>query len=203
MFESVMILSFYEVDFFQRVLYVLGKAVRLTRMKTGILILVLSLFPYLWTLPVFSQPSAAKFNPGMRPPGPEAHCGRAVDLNLSPEQMREFDQIQQTFMRETQLLRAQLFAKRIELRESLTNPTVKAEFVRSKYGEIAGLELKVDERNIDFLIKLRSILTPDQLKNWCPEKEFPSAPGMRGPGMMDPGSRPRPFFRQFDKRGNE
>jgi hypothetical protein len=173
-------------------------------MKFGTFILVVSLFPYLWTVPVSSQTPAAKFNAGMRSQRIEPHCGRAMDLNLSPEQMKELDQIQQSHLRETQLLRAQLFAKRIELRESLTNPAVKAELIRSKYGEIAGLELKVDERNIDFLIKLRNLLTPDQLKNWCPEKEFPPPRGMgQGPGMMDPGSRPRPFFRDFDRKSNE
>ena len=135
----------------------------------------------------------------------DVRCGRALDLNLSTEQMKELDQIQQSLLRETQPLRAQLFAKRLELRETLTNPIAKTELIRLKHGEVAGLESKIEEKYLDFLVKLRTLLTPEQLRNWCPEKEFllPRGAMGHGPGMMDPGSRRRPPLRDFDKRNEE
>jgi hypothetical protein len=113
--------------------------------------------------------------------------------------VKEYDQIYQTHLRETQLLRAQLFAKYLELRESITNPTIKAELVRSRHEEIADLEFKVEGKVIDYLLKLRSLLTQEQLKNWCPEKELPFQREMRrGPGMMDRWNFRRSPFQDFE-----
>jgi Spy/CpxP family protein refolding chaperone len=151
------------------------------------------------------QTPAVKFEPGMRHQRQDVRCGRAMDLNLSPEQIKEFDQIQQSLLRESQLLRAQLFAKRLELRETLTNPIAKTELIRLKHGEVASLESKIEEKYLDFLVKLRTLLTPEQLRNWCPEKEFllPRGAMGHGPGMMDPGIRRRPPLRDVDKRNEE
>jgi hypothetical protein len=76
-------------------------------------------------------------------------------------------------MRETQLLRAEIFLKRLELREILTHPNSKAESILSKYSEMNQLQSKVEEKIIEYLIKVRSLLTQEQLKNWCPEREIP------------------------------
>lgn len=123
----------------------------------------------------------------MRPWRGEARCWRASDLNLSTEQAKELEQIQQTYFRESQLLRAQLFSKRLELREFLTNPTVKIESVRTKHSETIELESKLEEKAIDYLIKVKNLLTQEQLKNWCPEQEFPSFRQMMyRPGPMGP-----------------
>jgi len=55
------------------------------------------------------------------------------------EQRTSLDLIQQTYFREAQLFRLQLFTKNIELRELLTNPTTKIESIRGKYSEIIEL----------------------------------------------------------------
>ena len=57
----------------------------------------------------------------------EGPCWRASELNLSQEQRKSLDLIQQTYFREAQLLRLQLFTKSFELRELLTNPTTRIE----------------------------------------------------------------------------
>jgi Spy/CpxP family protein refolding chaperone len=104
----------------------------------------------------------------------EGPCWRASELNLSQEQRKELDLIQQTYFREAQLLRLQLFTKRLELRELLTNPTAKTESIRGKYLEIIELQSKQEEKVVEYLIKVRNLLTPEQLQNWCPEQEFPA-----------------------------
>jgi Spy/CpxP family protein refolding chaperone len=171
-------------------------------MKGGTI--VFSLFLLLSAIPGFSQPSGMRMNPGVRPWRGEIQCWRALDLNLSPEQLKEIKIIQQAYLKETQLLRSQLFAKRLELRESMTNPNVKSEIIRSQHGEIAELEYKFEEKVIEYLLKLRNLLTQEQLKIWCPEKEAPFFRGMGpGHGMMDPWPRRKPPSPDIRRRGDE
>ncbi len=123
----------------------------------------------------FSQPSGMRSSPemGMKHWRGENRGWGASQLNLSAEQVKELNLIQQTYYQETQLLRAQLLSKRLELREFLTNPTIKIEFIRSKYAEINGTQSRFDEKVAEYLIKVRNLLTPEQLKSWNPEEEYP------------------------------
>lgn len=164
---------------------------RLMKFKKYILIFC---FPFILTaFPAFSQPSGMRMGPGMGMThwrGENRGC-RASELNLSSDQAKELDLIQQTYFRETQLLRAQLFSKRLELREILTNPTVKIESIRSKYSEINEIQSRFEENAVEYLIKVRNLLTPEQLKSWNPEEEFPVFRRMmHGPDPMGP-MRPR------------
>jgi len=134
----------------------------------------------------FSQPPGM----GMRKWRGESPCWRASELDLSSEQRKSLELIQQAFFREAQLLRAQLFTRRLELRELFVTPTIKIELIRAKNSEIIELEAKQEERSVEYLIKVRNLLTPEQLQRWCPEQEFPAFRHMRygaGPmGPMDP-----------------
>jgi Spy/CpxP family protein refolding chaperone len=138
------------------------------------LLLSFSLF-ILFSSSVLSQPSEMRMGPGMgmRHWREENRGYRACELNLSPEQAKELDIIQQAHFRETQLLRAQLLSKRLELREFLKNQTTRIEAIRAKYSEINELESRFDEKAIEYLIKVRNLLTPEQLRGWNPEEEFP------------------------------
>jgi len=131
----------------------------------------------------FSQPSGK----GMKKWRGEGPCWGASELNLSQEQRKSLDLIQQTYFRESQFIRAQLFTKRLELREFLINPTIKIESIRVKYFEITELQSKQEEKAIEYLIKVRNLLTLEQLQNWCPEQEFPAFRQMMyGTGPMGP-----------------
>ena len=133
---------------------------------------------------------------GMRPWRDEPPCWRAIDLNPSSEQVKRLDLIHQTYLRETQLLRAELLLKRLELREFLTNPNTKVDSIRSKYSEITELQSRLEEKTLENLIKVRSLLTQEQLRNWCPEQEFPPLRRM----MQGPGVPPRrPPFQEGSK----
>ncbi|NWG01474.1 MAG: periplasmic heavy metal sensor [Syntrophaceae bacterium] len=158
--------------------------------KTAVIVLLASCL--LATLPTsssFSQGPEMKRGPamGMRPWRPGGPCYSSSELNLSQEQSRGLEQIQQTYFQEAQLIRAQLFAKRLELREFLVNPTLKIESIRAKHQEIIDLQSKQEEKAIEYLIKVRKLLTLEQIQNWCPEQEFPSLRQMRyGPSPMGP-----------------
>ena len=125
----------------------------------------------------------------------ETSCWAASELSLSQEQAKGLDSLQQTFLREVQLLRVQLFSKRLELRELLTNPSTKIEAIRAKSSEIQEFQTRVEEKSIDYLIKVRGLLTPEQLKNWCPEFDLPSPRRlMQGPDTIGPFPPRRPPF---------
>jgi Spy/CpxP family protein refolding chaperone len=152
-------------------------------MKPKIQILI---FCFLFTLavsPSFPQPSGM----GMKKWRGENPCWTASELNLSQEQRKNFDLIQLAYFREAQILRLQLLTKHFELRELLTNPTTTTESIRVKYLEIIELQSKQEEKAVEYLIKVRNLLTPEQLKSWCPEQEFPSSRHMmHGTGPMRP-----------------
>ncbi|MCX8116795.1 MAG: periplasmic heavy metal sensor [Desulfobacterota bacterium] len=120
----------------------------------------------------------------MRPWRKEGRCLRASELNLTSEQIKGLQHLQQSYLQETQTLRAQLIAKRIELRELLTNSSSRMEIIRMKYMELAEAQIRMEEKTIDYLIKIRHLLTPEQLLLWCPEEEFPM------PHKTMPGHRP-------------
>ncbi len=148
-------------------------------MKLKIQLLTFFLFFALMASSVFSQPGM-----GMRRWRAEGQCSRASDLNLSEEQRKNLDLLQQTYFREAQLLRLEIFTKNLELRDLLTNPSVKVETIRSKTSEIAEVKSKQEEKSVGYLIKIRNLLSPEQLKTWCPEQEFPYF------RQMMPGRRP-------------
>ncbi len=143
-----------------------------------------------------SQPPGMGHGPGMgmmhhrgRPP-----CFRASDLDLAPDQMKELEIIHQSFYRETQPIRSELFSKYLELKEFLTNPIIKIESIQAKNEEIILLQSRLEEKGIYYLIKVRALLTEEQLKLWCPEQEFPhSRRMMHGSGPMGPMAPQKPY----------
>jgi Spy/CpxP family protein refolding chaperone len=187
---KVFAFPFYFLPFkiIQKYIKISGNAlVNMLKVKT-----ILLIFWLFFTLPVplsFSQSPGMGPNPamGMRHWKGEAQCWRASELDLSAEQMKGFDLIQQTYFQEVRSLRIQLFLKRLELQEFLTNPKIKTESIRAKQLETTELRSKLEEKAIEYLIKLRNLLTQDQLKRWCPEKEFSLLREMmHGVGPMSP-----------------
>ena len=152
-------------------------------MKPKIQLLIFCFLFILAVSPSFPQPPEM----GMKKWRGENPCLRASELNLSQEQRKSFDLIQLAYFREAQILRLQLLTKNSELRELLTNPATTTESIRVKYLEIIELQSKQEEKAAEYLIKVRNLLTPEQLKSWCPEQEFPSFRHMmHGPGPMGP-----------------
>jgi len=100
-------------------------------------------------------------------------CFKIEDLNLSQEQLKGFRLIKQNYIHEIRSLRTQLLSKRMELREFLTNPHISGEALREKTFEIVDLQSKIEEKTFEYLIKMRNLLTEDQIQRWCPELEFP------------------------------
>ncbi len=124
----------------------------------------------------------------------EQRCWSAAELNPSPEQAKALNLLGQAYFQEAKRYRIELFSKRLEVRECLTNPSVKSEVIEAKNREIIELQAKIEEKTIEYLIKVRNLLTQEQLKVWCPEQEFPMLQRMmeRPFPMMPPMPRPSP-----------
>ena len=164
-------------------------------MKLKIMMLIFLFHFFVLLSSAYPQGPGMKHDPGMgmRPWKGEPRSWRASELNLSPEQVKGLDQIQQAYFRETQLLRAQLYVKWLELREFLTNPSAKAESIRPKQGEMVELQQKLEEKTFEYLIQVRNLLSSEQLKNWSPEQELPlSWKRMQGSSPMRPMHLPPP-----------
>jgi len=121
----------------------------------------------------------------------EKRCWKALELDLSSEQRKGLETLNQTFSEESYLLRTELFSKRLEFREWLTNPAIKTEILRVKQTEIVELQSKLEAMTLDHLHRIRNLLTSEQLRRWCPEREFPHAGRMmhgpiRGPSPPPP-----------------
>ena len=155
----------------------------------GLLLPICSAFPQ-------TPGSKTTLGMGMRQWRPDNRCWKASDLNLSPDQTKTLDLISLAYMNDTRLLRTEIFSKRMELREFLTNPSIKPEFIQHKTAEIIALGSKLEERAIEYLMKVRSLLTQDQIKNWCPEQEFQFLRGMMQrpefTGPINPRKTPTP-----------
>jgi len=164
-------------------------------MKLKIMMLVFFLAFFGLLSSAYSQTPGMKHSPGMgmRPWRGEPRSWKASELNLSLEQTKGLDLIQQTYFKETQLLRAQLYVKWLELREILTNRSVRIESIRSKQGEMVELQRKLEEKTFEYLIQVRDLLNPEQLNSWAPEQELPlSLKRMHEFGPMSPMHSPPP-----------
>ena len=160
-----------------------------TVMKSLTFLFVSFILTLLMISPAFPQPPGMRHGPGMgmRPWKGEDRCPGAWELDLSSEQMKNLSSFQQTYDRETQLLRNELFSKRLELRESLTDPNARIESIRSKFLELNVLESKLEDKMIEYLIKVKGLLTQEQLNLWCPERDFPLFwKRIHGPAPMEP-----------------
>jgi Spy/CpxP family protein refolding chaperone len=164
-------------------------------MRFKILTPVCFLFFLGFLSPAFSQNPGMRHGHemGMRPWKGEPRSWRASELNLSPDQTKNLDLIQQNYFKETHLLRSRLYVKWLELREILTNPSVKMESIRSKQGEMVALQQELEEKTFGYLIQVRELLNPEQLKRWSPEQELSlSWKRMHEPGPMRPMHSPPP-----------
>lgn len=80
---------------------------------------------------------------------------------------------QQEYFREIRLLRIEFLSKRMELRELLKDPQTNTDSLREKFNELLDLQSKLDTKTLEYLIKIRSLFTQEQLHKWCPELEIP------------------------------
>ena len=98
----------------------------------------------------------------------------AKELNLSPDQVANLQQLRESFFQDTLPWRNELVIKRFDLQDLLRQPQADPNQVLSKQREVSELESKIQERMVLYQLEMRKVLTPEQL-NLLP-------PGLGSPG---------------------
>ena len=102
-------------------------------------------------------------------------------LNLTEEQTVRLKDLREFYLRDTLDLRNELVIKRFDLNDLLDKPQVDPNQVLVRQREISGLESRLEERSLLYQLKMRQVLTPEQIK-LLPPGFFGG--GFHGHGMM-------------------
>ncbi len=93
-------------------------------------------------------------------------CWLPEDLHMTAEQMEMLKSIQGAYLNDITSLRNDLLNKRYELKRLILDPTSKADDIRAKQQEAFVLDTQIQEKLIDYQLKVREILTPQQFRLW-------------------------------------
>jgi Spy/CpxP family protein refolding chaperone len=100
-----------------------------------------------------------------RPEGRQwAESRGMMDLELSEEQVTEMNEIMLDYQKASLKLQSQIKMKQLELQELLLESTVDMDKVRTKLEEMASLQVQVKMKAIEHQIKLKEVLTEEQLE---------------------------------------
>jgi len=100
-------------------------------------------------------------------------CLPLQEMKFSDEQERAVKKIAHVRTEKILHLRSQHMTKRLELKALLQNPQAGEDTIRSKNAETEVLQVKLQKELLDYQLEMRRILTPDQVRTWCPLDEVP------------------------------
>jgi len=60
-----------------------------------------------------------------------------------------------------------MMIRHLELQGLLRDPNATGRVIREKSREIGELQAEIREKMVDYQIEIRSLLTPDQMRQWC------------------------------------
>jgi len=101
--------------------------------------------------------------PNFRMEGPET-CLETVSPSLTEEQKKALGSLRRSYMGEVMPIRTELFALRIELRHSLSDPNVQPHILFDQQRKISALQAKLEELSLSYQVKAREVFTREQLE---------------------------------------
>ena len=104
-------------------------------------------------------------------------CWLPDDLHLTAEQVEKLRSVQASYLNDIGSLRNDLLNKRYELRGLMSDPASKADDIKAKQEEVFVLEAHIQEMVIDYQLKVREILTPEQFRLWISRNQAGFGPG--------------------------
>jgi Spy/CpxP family protein refolding chaperone len=122
----------------------------------------------------WAQPSGPR---GMGSGHGHPPCWLPDDLHLTPEQVEKLQSVQGIYLNDIRSLRNDLLNKRYELRRLMSDPASKGDDIRVKQEEVFVLEAQIQEMVIDYQLKVREILTPEQFRLWISRNQAGFGPG--------------------------
>ncbi|MEW6443493.1 MAG: periplasmic heavy metal sensor [bacterium] len=126
--------------------------------------------------------SGPEVGPGQGPgPGPRGWCMKG--LNLTQEQVNKMQSLRLEFSKQTADLDSQIHKKRLDLATLLRDPQAKEDAIGAAQKELNRMMAQRDEKADAYLLKARSLLTAEQIRNLPPGCAF----GFWGGGMRGHG----------------
>ena len=107
-------------------------------------------------------------------------------LNLTPDQQQKMLTLRQEFQKDTMDLRFALQQKRLELRQLWSANPPSQNAIDAKTKEVNALRIQMIAKTQTFKDKVKTILTPEQLKH-LNDRMTKSGPGMRRQGRGNGG----------------
>lgn len=152
-------------------------------MKIRFLILFSMLGLALIVPPAWAQWSGQR---GTRSGHGDPPCWRPDDLRMTPEQTERLKSVQSSYLSEIRRLRNDLVTKRYELRKLMSNSARRPHDVTRKQEEVFRLETRIQEKMVDYQLRVEEILTPEQFQRWRYQERSGHRMGpRRGMGMRN------------------
>ena len=114
------------------------------------------------------QPKVPLSSPFL-PTQPKAACSKDPSITFSEEQTEKLTSLQQAYKAEMSPLLSELRNLRFEMRHEISDPKVRSEVLLDKQRKISQLQAKLENLHFSYQIKVRSILTKDQLERFPPD----------------------------------
>jgi Spy/CpxP family protein refolding chaperone len=121
------------------------------------------------------------------PPEPFLDAGR---LNLTKEQQAKMADIRRRTGQEMRGLEYRLAHKRLEMQELFADPKATEASLLAKLNELNALRSKLDSRRAEAIVKMRSVLTAEQIGRL--DRVPPPPPPPRRDSMREREGRPCP-----------
>jgi hypothetical protein len=122
----------------------------------------------LLTLFIFQISAAQEPFPKMKRPNFRMErpgtCLESVSPSLTEEQEKSLDSLRRNYMGEAMPIRTELFALRIELRHSLSDPNVRPHILFDQQRKISALQASLEELSLSYQVKAREVFTREQLE---------------------------------------
>jgi Spy/CpxP family protein refolding chaperone len=125
------------------------------------------------------------YGPGMMGPGMMGGgfgFGPLAALNLSEEQQRNINRIQENLRKQHWNLLGQIQEQQAALRELYAADQTDPKKIGEAYGKIGDLQRQMAESHAQALNEVRGMLTPEQRQQWAQMQR-----GFRGPAYGAPG----------------
>ena len=89
-------------------------------------------------------------------------CWTKAYLEATPEQLKSLENLQRSFYKEISGLRNQHMNLSYELYGLLDKPKPDAKMILEKQNQVSGIQKRMDEISIQYLLKTRGLFTQDQ-----------------------------------------
>ena len=83
--------------------------------------------------------------------------------NLTADQSAQIQALRDSFLKETEPLQKELYAKGQELRKVWSTPNADQVAIKAKQNEISDIRSQIQEKSTNLGLEIRKVLTPEQL----------------------------------------